>query len=110
VYQELADRHSVFATTDIPIRSNADLQFLEPLVKERLFSELASHYRFNASDLEFRDIFLVKYTHMLKGASNCIDLYQRGYTSARCKPTILSIAATNKKMSGHKNPQAIFQI
>jgi hypothetical protein len=62
------DRHSAFATTDIPIRSNADLQFLEPLVKERLFSELASHYRFNASDLEFRDIFLVKYAaHAQRG-------------------------------------------
>jgi hypothetical protein len=62
------DRHSAFPTTDIPIRSNTDLQFLEPLVKERLFVELANYYRFNASDLEFRDIFLVQYAaHAQRG-------------------------------------------
>lgn len=62
------DRHSAFATTDIPIRANAELQFLEQLIKERLFSELADHYGFNCSDLEFRDIFLVKYAaHAQRG-------------------------------------------
>ncbi|KAI9485491.1 MAG: hypothetical protein EXX96DRAFT_545294 [Benjaminiella poitrasii] len=55
------DRHSAFATTDIPIRTDRQLQSLEPLVKERLFPELAQHYGFKADDLDFRDIFLVKY-------------------------------------------------
>lgn len=62
------DRHSAFATTDIPIRSNHHLQYLEPLVKFRLFPELAGHYKFKVQDLEFRDIFLVKYsTNAQKG-------------------------------------------
>jgi hypothetical protein len=56
------DRHSAFATTDIPIRTDPQLEYLEPLVKQRLFPELANHYGFKASDLEFRDIFLVKYS------------------------------------------------
>lgn len=55
-------RHSAFATTDIPIRTDSALQHLEPLVKQRLFPELASHYGFKVSDIEFRDIFLVKYS------------------------------------------------
>lgn len=56
------DRHSAFATTDIPIRTDPQLQYLEPLVKQRLFPELADHYGFKIFDLEFRDIFLVKYS------------------------------------------------
>ncbi|KAI7902856.1 uncharacterized protein BX663DRAFT_551725 [Cokeromyces recurvatus] len=58
------DRHSAFATTDIPIRTahESPLRSLEALVKERLFPELAAYYGFKVSDLEFRDIFLVKYT------------------------------------------------
>ncbi|KAI9361299.1 hypothetical protein BD770DRAFT_441323 [Pilaira anomala] len=55
------DRHSAFATTDIPIRNDPQLAHLEQVVKDRLFPELAVHYRFKESDLEFRDIFLVKY-------------------------------------------------
>lgn len=55
-------RHSAFATTDIPIRSDPQLSFLEPLVKQRLFSELGLFYGFKVTDLEFRDIFLVKYS------------------------------------------------
>lgn len=56
------DRHSAFATTDIPIRNHNQLAFLEVLIKDRLFDELAEHYGFKASHLEFRDIFLVKYS------------------------------------------------
>ncbi|KAL9558738.1 hypothetical protein MBANPS3_000785 [Mucor bainieri] len=56
------DRHSAFATTDIPIRNHDQLAFLEKLIKARLFDELADHYGFKANDLEFRDIFLVKYS------------------------------------------------
>lgn len=56
------DRHSAFATTDIPIRSNTQLAHLEQVVKDRLFSELALFYHFKQSDLEFRDLFLVKYS------------------------------------------------
>jgi hypothetical protein len=56
------DRHSAFPTTDIPIRTNPSLQYLEPLVKSRLFPELAAYYKFKVTDLEFRDIFLVKYS------------------------------------------------
>ncbi|CAO3640787.1 unnamed protein product [Mucor hiemalis] len=56
------NRHSAFATTDIPIRTNPELLHLESLVKQRLFPELASHYGFKVSDMEFRDIFLVKYS------------------------------------------------
>ena len=56
------DRHSAFATTDIPIRDNPQLNHLEPLIKQRLFPELANHYQFKPEDLEFRDIFLVKYS------------------------------------------------
>ncbi|EIE89226.1 hypothetical protein G6F46_004633 [Rhizopus delemar] len=55
-------RHSAFATTDIPIRSNGQLDYLEPLMKSRLFDRLATHYGFKPSDLGFRDIFLVKYS------------------------------------------------
>ncbi|CEP09691.1 hypothetical protein [Parasitella parasitica] len=56
------DRHSAFPTTDIPIRDHNQLSMLEPLIKERLFDELANYYGFKTSDLEFRDIFLVKYS------------------------------------------------
>ncbi|GAA5817806.1 hypothetical protein MFLAVUS_011363 [Mucor flavus] len=56
------DRHSAFATTDIPIRSNTQLAYLEQVVKDRLFPELALFYHFKQNDLEFRDIFLVKYS------------------------------------------------
>ncbi|KAI8642433.1 hypothetical protein BD408DRAFT_416510 [Parasitella parasitica] len=56
------DRHSAFPTTDIPIRNHSPLSVLEPLVKERLFDELADYYGFKTSDLAFRDIFLVKYS------------------------------------------------
>lgn len=55
------DRHSAFATTDIPIRSDPQLAHLEQVVKDRLFPELAEYYEFKESDIEFRDIFLVKY-------------------------------------------------
>lgn len=55
-------RHSAFATTDIPIRTDPHLDFLEPLIKQRLFPELAHHYGFRVQELEFRDIFLVKYS------------------------------------------------
>lgn len=55
-------RHSAFATTDIPIRNDPQLSYLEPLVKERLFPELANFYGFKTTDLDFRDIFLVKYS------------------------------------------------
>lgn len=54
-------RHSAFATTDIPIRNDPQLSYLEPLVKQRLFPELALFYGFKVADLDFRDIFLVKY-------------------------------------------------
>lgn len=56
------DRHSAFATTDIPIRNHSQLAFLENLIKGRLFDELADYYGFKTTDLEFRDIFLVKYS------------------------------------------------
>ncbi|GAN05177.1 hypothetical protein MAM1_0084d04646 [Mucor ambiguus] len=56
------DRHSAFATTDIPIRNHDQLAFLETLIKDRLFDELAHHYGFKTADLEFRDVFLVKYS------------------------------------------------
>ncbi|KAI7893515.1 uncharacterized protein EV154DRAFT_561263 [Mucor mucedo] len=55
-------RHSAFATTDIPIRSDPRLAYLESLVKQRLFPELAHFYGFKVADLDFRDIFLVKYS------------------------------------------------
>lgn len=55
-------RHSAFATTDIPIREDPELAFLEPLVQQRLFPELAKYYGFNVTELAFRDIFLVQYT------------------------------------------------
>ncbi|RCH92018.1 hypothetical protein CU097_010835 [Rhizopus azygosporus] len=56
------DRHSAFATIDIPIRTDPKLSYLEPLVKERLFDKLGAHYGFNKTDLDFRDVFLVKYS------------------------------------------------
>ncbi|KAI8365110.1 hypothetical protein BD560DRAFT_436509 [Blakeslea trispora] len=54
-------RHSAFATTDIPIRSHPKLNYLVPLIKTRLFPSLANHYGFKVADLDFRDIFLIKY-------------------------------------------------
>ncbi|KAI8098385.1 uncharacterized protein B0P05DRAFT_9468 [Gilbertella persicaria] len=54
-------RHSAFATTDIPIRTNPQLEYLEPLIKRRLFPVLSKHYGFKPNDLGFRDVFLVKY-------------------------------------------------
>lgn len=56
------DRHSAFATIDIPIRTDPKLSYLEPLVKERLFDKLGARYGFNKTDLDFRDVFLVKYS------------------------------------------------
>ncbi|KAI8987577.1 hypothetical protein BDF20DRAFT_814367 [Mycotypha africana] len=61
-HQWTTDRHSAFPTTDIPVRHDDQLRHLEDLVKTRLFDELADHYGFKASDLAFRDIFLVKYS------------------------------------------------
>ncbi|KAI8875635.1 hypothetical protein K501DRAFT_327408 [Backusella circina FSU 941] len=55
-------RHSAFATVDIPIRDDEQLAYLEPIVRQRLFPLLATHYQFKVSDLAFRDIFLVKYS------------------------------------------------
>jgi hypothetical protein len=55
-------RHSAFATVDIPIRDDEQLGYLEPVVRQRLFPLLATHYGFKVSDLAFRDIFLVKYS------------------------------------------------
>ncbi|KAI9276228.1 hypothetical protein BY458DRAFT_433849 [Sporodiniella umbellata] len=55
------ERHSAFATTDIPIRTN-ELAYLEPLITERLMERLGEHYDFKKQDLLFRDIFLVKYS------------------------------------------------
>ncbi|CEG76688.1 hypothetical protein RMATCC62417_11548 [Rhizopus microsporus] len=43
------DRHSAFATIDIPIRTDPKLSYLEPLVKERLFDKLGARYGFNKS-------------------------------------------------------------
>ncbi|KAI8371204.1 hypothetical protein EDC96DRAFT_459350, partial [Choanephora cucurbitarum] len=54
-------RHSAFATTDIPIRSHPTLHYLVPLIKRRMFPQLAEYYGFKVTDIDFRDIFLVKY-------------------------------------------------
>ncbi|KAI8997293.1 hypothetical protein BDB01DRAFT_830892 [Pilobolus umbonatus] len=56
------ERHSAFPTIDIPIRHNPSLQYLESLVKSRLFTAISTHYGFEEHDIDFRDIFLVKYS------------------------------------------------
>ncbi|KAI8137469.1 hypothetical protein BJV82DRAFT_646841 [Fennellomyces sp. T-0311] len=54
-------RHSAFPTTDIPIR-NTPLEYLVDMVRTRLFPRLAASYGFHPTrDLDFRDVFLVKY-------------------------------------------------
>ncbi|KAL0073151.1 hypothetical protein J3Q64DRAFT_1862691 [Phycomyces blakesleeanus] len=55
-------RHSAFATTDIPIR-NSRFDYLIDQVRDRLIPVMANHYGFHPTrDLEFRDIFVVKYS------------------------------------------------
>lgn len=56
------ERHSAFPTTDIPVLGTPLLAYLPDLVRSRLLENMARHFGFHPTrDLDFRDIFIVKY-------------------------------------------------
>lgn len=56
------ERHSAFPTTDIPI-AGSPLAYLQDLVRTRLLKNMARYFEFHPTrDLDFRDIFVVKYS------------------------------------------------
>ncbi|CAO3636020.1 unnamed protein product [Cunninghamella blakesleeana] len=55
-------RHSAFPTIDIPIKTTPCLQYLIPILYERLIEPIiAPYYGFAPLQLGFRDVFLVLY-------------------------------------------------
>lgn len=55
-------RHSAFPTIDIPLKTTPCLQYLIPILYERLIEPIITpYYGFGPSQLGFRDVFLVLY-------------------------------------------------